>query len=308
VIQSLEVTDQAHSACIQCTFTGSVLSTALSGNAQLHTASVSKRQPVCQKNTAQCPRFLLLKTEVNLTAEAVTQETISQPTGCRALMVPTVKKTRGGLAATSCRAQYRPSVKKYTGRPHSHMVAGCLQHTLLWTCDVHLAPHTIYWLSSCVTDSFRELKDTVKKLSHTKVRTGPEPKGQQGTKPERKQLALEAPPKDAREPKRVKDQEADSRPGYVSVRGKFYKRGLLHKLLVHTFGYPPWQANSLCLDVILSTETDSAKRHAQCTNRHRTGHKTDTDSCHAFSKSAELLKLYKEQYLKDYVVIKQDFR
>jgi hypothetical protein len=154
---------------------------------------------------------------------------------------------------------------------------------------------------------------TVKKLKHTGGYDKPGPKGQRDTRAKQKQLALE-PPKDslksARDQKRVRIEGTldFDRQGYIGLRGKYYKRGLLVKLLIHSFGYTYNQAQSLCFSVVLSSETDPSKRHAECTQHSKAGHKTATDSCHAFSKTAELLRLYDAQYQKEYVVKKPDFR
>jgi hypothetical protein len=160
----------------------------------------------------------------------------------------------------------------------------------------------------------RELRDTVKKLNHTKGRGDkPTPRGQKDSKSGPGQLALEAPKaplKGARDAKGVRPQAGLDldRPGYVGIRGKYYKRGLLIKLLVNSFGFTRWKADALCLSVVLSKETDAAKRHAECSEHDKAGHKSATDSCHAFSKTSELMALYDAQYQKDYVMKKPDFR
>lgn len=158
----------------------------------------------------------------------------------------------------------------------------------------------------------------MKTLTRTGGRDRPGLKNPPGAGADRKQPALDQsrdkqggpPTKEDRKRARAPSNLDLSKPGFVGHKGKFYKKGLIVKLLIVSFGYSSTQAGNMCLSVVLSEHTDPAKRHAECMNHDHRGHKSATDSCHVFTKTSELLKKYKEQYQEGFTPDhkKRDFR
>lgn len=167
-------------------------------------------------------------------------------------------------------------------------------------------------MRGCVAESLRDLADTVKKLKHGGIKDRLGSKDQpRSSRSNRTQLALEGPRDGPRDTRAVTDLKRARSPRdkdkYITVKGKQYKKGLLVKILVKSFGYEWTEAWRMCFSFILSAHTDPVKRLAGCSQQGEPGHKTATDTLHAFTKVSELLKLHDEQYQKDYV-FKQDFR
>jgi hypothetical protein len=105
------------------------------------------------------------------------------------------------------------------------------------------------------------------------------------------------------------DVDLHSKPGFIGVGGKWYKRGLLVSILTRHFAYKWQEAQLTCFATILSQSSDRKKRHDNCPCKNKAGHKDPTDYAHAFTQGSKLLKIHDEEFKDDYVNVgKKDFR
>ena len=103
-----------------------------------------------------------------------------------------------------------------------------------------------------------------------------------------------------------------SKPGFIGLDGKFYKRGLLQTLLKNHFGYTWAEASKACWHVILSPSSDPKIRQEACPDERRAGHQSPTEASHKWQRRdqrARLLKLHEENFSETYKSkAPQDFR
>jgi hypothetical protein len=165
-----------------------------------------------------------------------------------------------------------------------------------------------------VADSLRSLQQVVKTLTSNSRVSDRAGRDAERTERPAKQLAIEG-AKGAPEKRAVNHESAidmDSKPGFIGVGSKWYKRGLLISILTRQFAFKWQEAQNICWSVILSPSGDKKKRHENCPHKHKAGHKEQSDYAHAFTQGAKLLKLHDEEFQEGYVPKprdgKRDFR